>query len=218
VELAENRIIALSAEEVKKVLVIFTLDTAKRCLPNFESAYIDSRPSDAIGAAERCLKEPTAENMNAAREAAKAAHEVARFSLPWESDLLKRTPLWPVRFKGLMEASAGAAAGAAESAAALAGSPAEWRTSKWHAVYASNHAIMSAEDAKALKEGKNYMGAAAIYEKDVDVVNLRGEMEKLTQIRMLETLVNDEMGKHKSNAADKELMRNSSEFATALRV
>ena len=74
VDLSWQQRMDLDMEETRRIIILVTVDAAQNCLKNFESVYNkDSRPRDAIVAAIACGNDPSPENMQAARKAAKEA-------------------------------------------------------------------------------------------------------------------------------------------------
>ena len=101
---AEEMRLLREIPDLKRLMVRFAVDCAKRCLPRFEAVFPeDECPREAIEAAEVWFKNPTEEN----RRAAESAAESAAWSAAW----LAAEPAW---------SSVGAAAESARSAARAA--------------------------------------------------------------------------------------------------
>ena len=98
---AEEMRLLREIPDLKRLMVRFAVDCAKRCLPRFEKVFPeDERPREAIEAAEVWFKNPTEENRRAAESAAESA---AWSAAGLAAESAARSAAW----------SAGAAAGSA---------------------------------------------------------------------------------------------------------
>ena len=127
----------------KEDSVSLAIYSAKLCLKNFEKVYPDDkRPRQAIEAAINYLKEPTEENMSAARSAWSAAESAAESAA--------RSAAWSAA-----ESAGSAARSAAESAARSAWSAA--RSAESAARSAAESAARSAAWSAAIKKISTWM-------------------------------------------------------------
>jgi len=93
---AEKMRLIQEIPNAKMLIVRFAVDCAKRCLPNFKKQFPeDKRPRQAIEAVEAWLVEPTNENLEKVKTAARSAAESAAESawsaeLKWQSNHFKK--------------------------------------------------------------------------------------------------------------------------------
>ena len=142
--------------DVKKILVPFACFAARRCLKFFEEKYPnDSRPRNAIEAAEKYIKNPSEKNRAAAdaavEAAAKAAWTAARAAT--KAARAARAAAAGTAAWAAGDTATGAAAWAAAKAAWSAGEAASAGTAAWAAGdTATRAAALAAEKRCQMKE------------------------------------------------------------------
>ena len=139
-EVWENQRVVKAYKWTKKDSVALSIYVAELCLENFEKVYpSDKRPREAIEAAKKWLKNPTAKNQSAAESAAWSARSAAE-SAAW---------------------SAESASWSAESAAWSAESAESARSAAWSASWSAESAALSAESARSAAESAESARSAA---------------------------------------------------------